>query len=137
MTKKKMEEKKPKKVQIKKKEKKTEKGEKTEKKGMKEEEDVIKKSGLEVEIIPLNMDRTPENRIKKDMKLDIMYFPKRIDRMSPYERMSPFKMFDLFRSINKIDNVPMSVERMTYEEIKRTNMLLREILNMIRPKKGY
>ena len=79
---------------------------------------------IEPTVIPY---KKPQNNFReKEMKIDIMYFPK---KNVHYNNMtSPFKMFDLFRNIQK----PMSLERLTYEEIKITNRLLREILLMIK-----
>ena len=69
------------------------------------------------------------NIIEKKMDIDILFFPKK-KIVNPYENhMSPFKMFDFFRNVQ---DKPMNLERMTYEEIKMTNRLLREILYLMK-----
>lgn len=69
------------------------------------------------------------NIIEKKMDIDILFFPKK-KIVNPYENhRSPFKMFDLFRDIQ---HKPMNFEKMTYEEIKMTNRLLREILYLMK-----
>ena len=73
-----------------------------------------------------NFNTIPNKLMNKEMEFDIMYSP---HKNNHHHKISPFKMFDLFRTINE---KPMNLERMTYEEIKITNKLLREILSLIK-----
>lgn len=67
--------------------------------------------------------------MKKKMDIDILFLPTEKDFNTKEMMESPFKLFDFFRNVHQ---KPIDLERLTYEEIKITNKLLRRILYFLK-----
>ena len=80
----------------------------------------------------LKKEKPHQNIIEKEVKVDLLFFPKK-QPVHHEHVISPLKLFNFFRDFQ---HKPIDIERMSLEEMRRANRLLREILYYIKPNKN-